>query len=139
MRVLTVAFLDEGDSYDEKHEKLATLLYKVRINAEVVVVEANIEFDPVTPLTKMNWESLLGRLNIENSLEVTQRSKRYLVFADLVRQYSSHASFVVQTIDIPPADEATNLYMAWLETMSNISVPFCFIRGNGDTVLACSV
>lgn len=138
-RVLTVAFLDEGETYDEKQKNLATMLYRYRINGDGIVIEGSVEHDSITPFTKMNWDALARQFQLETAESASRRTKRYLVIADILRQYSSHASFIALTQDIPPADVDSKLYMAWLETVSKINVPFCFIRGNGDNVLSWKV
>ena len=137
--MVTMAFLDDGDTFEKQQMRIGELVYRFRIPADVIVIETSISTDQPSASTLDIWNQMLEKLHATNPEEVTRQSHKYLILADIIRQYSSHASCVFVTMGVPPRNIDPRLYMMWLEILSDIQVPFCFIRGNGQSVLSWTV
>ncbi|OHT09601.1 Amino acid permease family protein [Tritrichomonas foetus] len=139
LRLITIANRDEGNTYEKQHTKIATLLYKFRIKAEPVVIETSINDEVPTPMAQTQWNKMVDELQLQMDKESSIMTHKYLIVSDLVREYSSGSSFVALTMMVPRDTIDQKLFMAWLEVLSGIKVPFCFVRGNGENTLSWTV
>ncbi|EAY14830.1 hypothetical protein TVAG_410960 [Trichomonas vaginalis G3] len=76
------------------------------------------------------WENLTHRSAYD------QTFTRFLLFADMIREYSSSAALVISTLFIPTDDMNPSIYVNILKLISNIPPCFAFVRGNGENVLS---
>ncbi|OHT16257.1 Amino acid permease family protein [Tritrichomonas foetus] len=139
LRVITLAHTNEGNDYEKQHNKIATLLYKFRIVAEITVIEVDFETANPSPMSQTKWNKLQQKLNIEMDEIIESRTKKYLILTDLLRGYSSSSSFVIFTMAVPMQSHNSEAYLAWLEMLSDLHVPFLFVRGNGESTLSWTV
>ena len=134
-----IANTDDGNDLETQEKKMATLLYKFRINAEPVVIEISMSSEVPTPMAQTQWNNLASTMNFHVDQNDEPRTHQHLVISDLVREYSSSASFVFLTMVVPNSSLDPKILMAWLEILSSIKVPFCFVRGNGENTLSWTV
>lgn len=72
----------------------------------------------------------------DKGFEISERCRKNLRIAELVKEHSHDASLVVISMPIPDVHCSELEYMAWLEMMSNDDQPpTLFIRGNNKTVV----
>ena len=134
LRLMTIAFIDEGDTYEKNQECMKHLLYKFRIDAEVVTIEVSLRDEIPSPMAYSNWRRIVRTSTEEGDID--HMTQRYLILSDLIRQYSSSSSFIALTMVIPHEVTDMLIYMAWLDVMSSVKVPFLFIRGNGENTIS---
>ncbi|KAK8871017.1 hypothetical protein M9Y10_008930 [Tritrichomonas musculus] len=139
LRLIMIANTDDGNDLETQEKKMATLLYKFRINAEPVVIEISMSSEVPTPMAQTQWNNLASTMNFHVDQNDEPRTHQHLVISDLVREYSSSASFVFLTMVVPNSSLDPKILMAWLEILSSIKVPFCFVRGNGENTLSWTV
>jgi solute carrier family 12 sodium/potassium/chloride transporter 2 len=134
IRLMTIAYIDEGDTYEKNQETMKHLLYKFRIKAEVVTIEVSLRDEIPSPMAYANWRQIIKTSTREGDID--HMTMRYLILSDLIRQYSLSSSFIALTMTVPHDVSDSLIYMAWLDVMSNVNVPFLFIRGNGENVIS---
>ena len=76
--------------------------------------------------------------NVDQKDRENPTSKRYMIMSEILKKYSSDASFIVVTMPTPRANDNYIDYMSWLEIMSKQfpEIPFCYVRGTGENTLS---
>lgn len=139
LRVISYASLSEGETVEEKDTQMSTLLYKFRIPADVLIIPVDFEKSTISDTLKNKAHEISNIFTLKDSIFNEEFSKRQLIIGDMIRKYSSHSSFVAVTMIVPTNNIEPSVYMTWLELQSIIKVPFCFIRGNGESTLSWQV
>ena len=135
MRVLAVGSQNAAEhvKFQETERKMAHLLNKFRIKAQVHGVEMNWDL-PIEPETISRFEGLgiqLDQLNNEERLKTNFQ----LRLSELVRKYSSDASIIFIILPIPDTGLRVRLFCSWLDMLSDNMPPMVMMRGNNENVL----
>ena len=118
-----------------KYNEMADLLYKERINAEVIVIEVVSDIH-ILPLTLHSWKELMTHMSrTDRAQNIDKKTFRILLLSDYIRQYSSDSSFIAFAMPLPEHHSEPEIFMAYLEMLSRIQKPFLFVIGNGEQVL----
>ncbi|KAL9698244.1 hypothetical protein quinque_001685 [Culex quinquefasciatus] len=77
-----------------------------------------------------------GQISEAELLAVQDKTNRHLNLRDYALEHSSKSDLVVMTLPMPRKGVVSaQLYLAWLETLSQGLPPFLFVRGNQTSVL----
>lgn len=133
IRIITVAYTGNGDTVEESENRTRKLCEKFRIEAEVVGRELCERKQRPSSLSTAFWENLTQRSAYD------QTFTRFLLFADMIREFSSSACLVISTLFVPTDDMNAAIYTDILKLISNIPPAFAFVRGNGENVLSWKV
>lgn len=133
LRVLTVAYSANGDTASKSKERMEKLVDKFRIKAEVISVEINENASTPSAVNKNYFEHLTRKIPYDPMF------KRFILFADMIREYSKKTALIICTLFIPPKDMSSVMYLDLLKLISHIPTSFAFVRGNGDSVLSWKV
>ena len=135
LRLIVLAIAAHGETYASKYNEMADLLYKERINAEVIVIEVVSDIH-ILPLTLHSWKELMTRMSrTDRAQNIDKKTFRILLLSDYIRQYSSDSSFIAFAMPLPEHHSEPEIFMAYLEMLSRIQKPFLFVIGNGEQVL----
>ncbi|EAY20914.1 Amino acid permease family protein [Trichomonas vaginalis G3] len=133
LRVLTIAYKANGDTAEKSKERMSRLCERFRINAEVIGIEIDENSSTPSTVNKNYWEHLTRKFPYDPVF------KRFILFADVIREYSNKAALIICTLFIPPTDMSNIMYLDLLKLISHIPTSFAFVRGNGHSVLSWKV
>lgn len=90
----------------------------------------------VSHKTKTSPTFSTGQISEAEQLAVQDKTNRHLNLRDYALEHSSKSDLVVMTLPMPRKGVVSaQLYLAWLETLSQGLPPFLFVRGNQTSVL----
>lgn len=133
LRVMNIAYTSNGDSIEAAEQRMQKLCQKFRIEAEVIALELSEKKSRPSSIVQSYWDTLTHKSDTNGSFQ------KFLLYADMLREYSSNAALVVSTLFIPTDDMDGDTYDSILKTISNIPPPVAFVRGNGSSVLSWKV
>jgi len=114
---------------------MAKLLKKFRITASCVDQVSGANQKP-SEESLAAFKSLPVGKELEEDDITEQKVLRMIRVGELIRERSSQAKLVVISLPVPVADVTTpNMYMSWLEVLSNDLPPVLMVRGNQTSVL----
>ena len=145
LRVFTVVDLEgEGTTMEAASEKMTALLFRLRIDAKVVVVDAKLG-NRIEDANKLDDFSRLGLGSLSDLPEVEKAlTTRYMNLGDHLRAHSglkrahsgwAQASVVFITMPLFLSGLPVKLYMNWVDALTTGMPPTVLIRGNGTPLM----
>lgn len=114
---------------------MAKLLKKFRITASCVDQVPGANQKP-SEESLAAFKSLPVGKELEEDDITDQKVLRMIRIGELIRERSKDSKLVVISLPVPVADVTTpNMYMSWLEVLSNNLPPVLMVRGNQTSVL----
>ncbi|EAX89035.1 hypothetical protein TVAG_049460 [Trichomonas vaginalis G3] len=130
IRIITVAYTGNGDTVEESVFRTKKLCEKFRIDCEVVGMELSEKKKKPSAFSTAYWENITHKSAYDHAFT------RFLLFSDMIREFSSSSCLVISTLFVPTDDMDAQIYCDILRLIANIPPAFCFVRGNGENVLS---
>ncbi|ELU01077.1 hypothetical protein CAPTEDRAFT_156991 [Capitella teleta] len=137
---------------DQEQRHMATLLSRFRIEYSSMTVVHDIGKKP-SATSQQDFDNLISdwmldedngesaeehpwKISQDELTAQTDKTNRHIRLKELLTQYSSDSSLIVMTLPMPRKGMCSSgLYMAWIDTLTQINVPILLLRGNQESVL----
>ena len=130
LRIFTVPGSLSIDQVAQTAANFEKLVAEFRIPASVHVEVPDL-------LTEDQYAQIMDSMGVAFPEAAVERTRRYILLAQLMQEHSMEAELVFCTLPFPPDEIDASIWLAWLDILSEAPMPpTVFLRGNQESLLS---
>lgn len=129
LRIFTVPGSLSIDQVAQTAANFEKLVAEFRIPATVHVEIPDL-------MSEEAYDAIMSTMGVVVPQDAVERTRRYILLSQLLREHSSDAELVFCTLPFPPDEVAASVWFSWLDIMSDNMPPTVFLRGNQQSLLS---